>query len=190
MDHPFKISETYENNKGSYTVLDIFPPQMQIEYAHGPKSVVNIDMQARIWDRIQTERAIEEEVRQRKMRTGRLPITFFGLEESDFKENVASTTWRSCEGLGGLVSQQLSDISGNIFQSVAIYRRPQFFVYPPELPMDNQKGGAKLLKFVVQINSEGLSMDFTLKSPTNRWVVIGTGLVFEKCCHSQSGKPI
>lgn len=163
MDHPFEIGKIYENNKGLYTVLSISPPKMQIQYLKGSKSAINIKIQARIWDRIQTERAIAKEEQQRRKKASRLSITFLGLEEGDFKENVAGTTWRSRQSLGGLVSQHLSDINGNEFHSIAIYRRPQFFVYPPKLPMNNQEEGVKLPKFVVQLNSERLLYGFYIE---------------------------
>ena len=136
---------------------------MMIQYSQGSKSSVSIEIQARIWDRIQTERATAKEEEQRNIRSGRLIITFLGLEESDFKDNVAGTTWRSREGLGGLVAQQLSDMNGREFQSTAIYRRPQFFVYPSELPMDNQEEGVKLPKFITQLNSEAVFYGFYIE---------------------------
>jgi hypothetical protein len=65
--------------------------------------------------------------------------------------------------LGGLVSQQLSDLSGREFTSIAIYRRPQLFVYPPQLPMFNQQEGVKLPKFVVQLNSNAVLYGFYIE---------------------------
>ncbi len=88
---------------------------------------------------------------------------FSGLAESDFKNNVTDTNWRSRSGLAGLVSQHLSNMSGAEFTSWAIYRRPQFFVYPPHLPMFNQAEGVKLPKFVVQLDSKEVVYGFYIE---------------------------
>jgi hypothetical protein len=58
MDHPFKVGEPYENMKGSYTVLALTPPKMQIQYEDGSRSTVDIAIQERIWERIQDELAL------------------------------------------------------------------------------------------------------------------------------------
>ena len=43
------------------------------------------------------------------------------------------------------------------------YRRPQFFVYPPHLPMFNQAEGVKLPKFVVQLSSAAVLYGFYIE---------------------------
>lgn len=163
MEHPFKVGETYENKKGAYTVLRISLPNMEIQYHNGSRTTVNVDIQSRIWERIRLERATEEEEYRNKNKAKKTTINFNGFGEDDFKDNVAGTNWRSREGLGGLVSQQLSDISGKQFISLAIYRRPQLFVYTPDLPMDNQQAGVKLPKFVVQLNSDAIFYGFYIE---------------------------
>jgi hypothetical protein len=67
-----------------------------------------------------------------------------------------------------LVSQQLSEKSGVEYTSVAIYRRPQFFVYPPYLPMFNQQEGVKLPKFVVRLNSERVLFGFYIEKSDDK----------------------
>jgi hypothetical protein len=163
MNYPFKIGETYENMKGAYVVLSISPPKMHIQYEDQSQATVDIGIQARIWERIQDELAFAQQEFERRTAVKRLQILFSGLKDNDFKDNVAGTNWRSREGLAGLVSQQLSDLSGKEYTSVAIYRRPQFFVYPPHLPMFNQHEGVKLPKFVVQLNSEGVLYGFYIE---------------------------
>jgi hypothetical protein len=161
MKHPFKVGETYRNSNGTYMVLAIHPPKMQIRYSTGSETTVDIALQERIWERIQAEHTIAEQEQQKAIK--RHSITFQGLQESDFKENVAGTSWRSREGLGGLVTRQLSDLNGREFASVAIYRRPQFFVYYPRLPMFSQAEGVKLPKFVVELDSEFVFFGFYIE---------------------------
>lgn len=163
MNHPFKIGEMYENMNGTYTVLSISPPKMTIKYENGSQSVADIEIQERIWSRIQDELAFARQEYERRTKINRPPIDFPGLAEGDFKDNVAGTNWRSRAGLAGLVSRQLSDSSEMLFTSVAIYRRPQFFVYPPHLPMFNQAEGVKLPKFVVHLSSEMLLYGFYIE---------------------------
>lgn len=163
MNHPFKIGETYENTRGVYTVLSISPPKMYVQYENRSQAMVDIQIQARIWERIQDELAFAQQEFERRTAVKRLQITFSGLKDDDFKGNVTGTNWRSREGLAGLVSQQLSDLSGKQYTSGAIYRRPQFFVYPPHLPMFNQHEGVKLPKFIVQLNSEGVLYGFYIE---------------------------
>jgi hypothetical protein len=178
MDHLFEVGKAYENMKGCYTVLSISPPKMQIQYEDGSQSTADIAIQERIWERIQHELALAQQEYERRTRVNRPAITFSGLTEGDFKGNVTGTNWRSREGLAGLVSQQLSDMSGIGFTSCAIYRRPQFFVYPPHLPMFNQAEGVKLPKFVVQLSSEAMLYGFYIEKSDEvmdshwRWPVL------------------
>ena len=163
MDYPFVVDETYENNKGLYTVVQITPPKMKIKYEDGQVSNVTIDVQARIWERIQTELVMAQEDQERMFKAKRHPITFTGLVESDFKDNVAGTTWRSRSSLGGLVTQQLSDKSGKEFTSWPLYRQTHFFVYPPHVPMTSQQEGVKSPKFIVKLNSDHVFYGFYIE---------------------------
>lgn len=163
MEHPFKIGETYKNNKGQYTVLEISPPTMLIQYASGSFDTVTIELQARIWDRIQTEQTTSKEAQAKQTSVKKFKNTFQGLQESDFKDNVADTTWRSRQGLGGLVTRNLSDLNGREFTSWSIYRRPVFFVYDPRLPMFNQDEGVRLPKFLVRLSSDFLYYGFYIE---------------------------
>lgn len=163
MEHPFKIGEIYENNKGKYTVLEISLPTMRIQYASGSFDTVTIELQARIWDRIQTERTTPRGIQLKQTAVRKFKNTFPGLQESDFKDNVVDTTWRSREGLGGLVARNLSDLSGHEFTSWAIYRKPVFFVYDPKLPMNNQREGVRLPKFLVRLSPDSLYYGFYIE---------------------------
>lgn len=163
MSQIFKIGESYENLIGAFTVLAITPPKMQIQYQDGTHSTVDINIQTRIQERIHDELDLARQEYERQTYVTRSKINFTGLIDDDFKDNVAGTNWRSRNGLGGLVSQNLSDLSGQEFSSVAIYRRPQAFIYPPHLPMFNQTEGVKLPKFVVRLNTENVLYGFYIE---------------------------
>lgn len=173
MNHPFKVGQTYENTIGAYTVLDISPPKMQVQYEDGVQATLAIEIQGRIWQRIEDERVLAREEFERRTKVKRFKNVFGGFSENDFKNNVAGTSWRGREGLAGLVSRQLSDKSGLDFTSWAIYRRPQFFVYLPHLPMFNQAEGVKLPKFIVHLSEEnvlyGLYIEKSDEVMNNEW---------------------
>ncbi len=51
----FQVGHTYRNRKGEYTVLKLEGPTMIIRYKDGQLVRVPVDMQVRIWERIQEE---------------------------------------------------------------------------------------------------------------------------------------
>lgn len=163
MDYPFQVGQTYENENGPYTVLAINPPKMIIEYEGGHMARVTIAVQSRIHDRISAERQLAAHEKQHSARAGRPLISFTGLQDSDFKKRIEGTSWRGREGLGGLVAQQLSTLSGEPFESLAIYPQSRFFVYPPHLPMISQQDGVKLPKFEVRLDVEYLHYSFHIE---------------------------
>jgi hypothetical protein len=95
-------------------------------------------------------------------------IAFPGLDESDFKNTTEGTTWRSRGRLGGLVAQQLSDMSGRQFLSLSIYRRSQLYVYARELSMGTLKSGVRLPKFIVRLDPRALSYGFYIEKSDER----------------------
>jgi len=60
MDHEFHVGETCRNRFGQYTVLEIRPPKMRIRYENGAEQMVDIAVQASIWERQHMERASPE----------------------------------------------------------------------------------------------------------------------------------
>lgn len=55
MDHPFEVGSHYRNENGSYEVLEIDDERMQIRYDDGTEQSAKVEIQARIWQRIQDE---------------------------------------------------------------------------------------------------------------------------------------
>ena len=169
MDHEFHVGETCRNRFGQYTVLEIRPPKMRIRYENGAEQMVDIAVQASIWERQHMERASPEgdgkESSKTKSVAKRPSTTFQGLEESDFKNNVTGTTWRSRGKLGGLVASDLTALNHNKFVSFSIYRQPWFFVFSPEFSMNRQPEGINLPKFIVRLNPLEVRYGFYIERP-------------------------
>lgn len=51
----FEVNGTYANRKGKYTVLSVEPPRMTVRYDDGTTAELNMAIQARIWENIQSE---------------------------------------------------------------------------------------------------------------------------------------
>lgn len=51
----FEVDGTYTNRIGTYRVLSVDPPKMTVRYEDGTVAELNINIQARIWDNIQSE---------------------------------------------------------------------------------------------------------------------------------------
>ena len=69
----FEVNGTYANRKGTYRVLSIDEPKMTVRYEDGTTAELNINIQARIWDNIQSEEEVQQatrEARERRKRTG------------------------------------------------------------------------------------------------------------------------
>lgn len=56
----FELNGKYANRKGSYTVLEINPPQMLVRYEDGSEADLNMQRQARIWENIAVEIEAQE----------------------------------------------------------------------------------------------------------------------------------
>jgi hypothetical protein len=51
----FEVNGTYANRKGTYTVMSMDPPKMTVRYEDGSVADLNIGIQQRIWENIQSE---------------------------------------------------------------------------------------------------------------------------------------
>lgn len=95
--HPFEVGKQYRNEHGAYTVVRIDESDMEIRYANGRTLVSPIALQARIWERICEEEALDRAEksarassrgRSRSSRRARLGREFQGLSEADRKSVV------------------------------------------------------------------------------------------------------
>ena len=139
--HPFEVGEQYRNENGVYTVVTIDEPEMEIEYTDGSTLRSSIRLQRRIWERIQHEQEIatkqsEGSQRTRRRRGGRshasLGRDFHGLQDNDFRRDITGTSWRRRTELAGLLASRLSELNGLVFESHAVYRRPEVYIVQPE----------------------------------------------------------
>jgi hypothetical protein len=148
--NPFRVGEQYRNEDGDYTVLQIEEPDMVIQYDDGRTLRSSIRLQARIWERIRDEEAMAEEMAEAKKAARRrggsrsrasLGRDFHGLQETDFRSELAGTTWRRRSELAGLLAARLTDLCGQLFESHAVYRRPEVYIVQPQHwnPKESQK---------------------------------------------------
>lgn len=165
MDHPFQIGKSYRNRDGIYEVLEIVEPKMRVRYEDGRQAILTIDTQARIWQALKDEAQIAQQSpagstsgRRKRRRTTRHGYEFDGLQESDFKNNVTGTHWRSRPSLGGRLAQHLSETTPHEFQSHSIYRRPSVYLYMPDYyDPDN---GVPYAKYELRLSPEGAMYGF------------------------------
>lgn len=156
--HPFEVGRQYRNEDGVYTVLRIQEPDMVIQYENGRTLTSAIALQARIWERICEEEANEQVTRSRSapssrprgVRHNREGREFHGLQDSDFRHGVTGTSWRGRSELGGLLAARLAALSGQAFESHAVYRLPEVYVALPQFftPGDSFKSA----KFLFSLN--------------------------------------
>ncbi len=122
MSHPFEVGKTYRNRVGEYVVQAIDGARMTIRYVDGGVLVTDVQIQARIWENIQSERRVaraEERQRQaREARTAarqrtaqarraRTPPAFGGFQESDFEPKERGIAWSGRKELGKLLAYAL-----------------------------------------------------------------------------------
>lgn len=91
----FEVNGTYANRKGTYVVLSVDQPKMTVRYDDGTTAELNMNIQARIWENIQSEeeaRQASREARQRKRKPGsRFYIKSISLEA---EEDLTLPGWR------------------------------------------------------------------------------------------------
>lgn len=125
----FRVGDQYENQKGVYEVisLDSAKKTMVIRWENGEEIESSLELQEKIIRNMQFKKLSFEKQADAKPKYS-LPkkhgTEFLGLKESDFKENVDGTTWRSRNCLGGAVSRLLH-LKNHSFNSWAIYRMPE-----------------------------------------------------------------
>lgn len=168
--HPFEVGEQYRNEDGVYTVVEIEQPDMVIQYEDGRTLRSSIALQARIWERIQDEQRIaarksakKKSARRRGGGRSRASFgrDFHGLGDTDFRRDVTGTSWRRRTELAGALALRLSEISGHIFESHAVYRRAEVYIVQPEYwhPKQSQKAA----KFFFSLTEDGAHYGFIVE---------------------------
>jgi hypothetical protein len=91
----FEVNRSYANRKGTYTVLAIDPPKMTVRYDDGTTAELNMEIQGRIWENMQSEeeaRAASRMARQRK--TGQENKFFIKSLSLVTEEDLSGPGWR------------------------------------------------------------------------------------------------
>lgn len=177
MDIPFEVGGTYSNRRGPYTVVELTPPTMLIRYRDGHELRTLIADQARIWENIQIEAddplAVDDDITDAPRRRRTIPAfrsapgrpkpasEFDGLVENDFSDTPTGTYWRRRSSLGGLLASHLSARSGRAFESHAVSRRCEVYVYEPH--RFNTETPVREAKFRFAVNPSGVLHGFYIE---------------------------
>lgn len=124
---PFEVGARFENMKGLYEVMALNGDRMRIRWPDSGEEIdTTVTQQKRILDAMQ--RSQEERVKATKnKRSTSLKehgTLFGGLAETDFKDNVDGTCWRSRQQLGGAVTRLLTTDKA-VIESCSVYRLPE-----------------------------------------------------------------
>ena len=160
----FKVGESYENVKGVYEVISTEPDNdsMVIQWENGDKIETSIKFQAQIIKRLLFEKTINEEKKKSYSFPKSYGAGFNGFVDSDFKNNVTGTTWRSRDSLGGAVSKLLPSETF-YFISNAVYRVPmtQWADLHHRVRVDSD--ASEQAKFYVQTSEKNLQFGFYIE---------------------------
>jgi hypothetical protein len=165
--HPFNVGGTYRNRRGEYEVISIDGPKMVILYSHGGMLETTVKLQARIWRNIQTEESEQPPAqrprsrRRRGRRATEEELAFEALQDNDFQKGVAGTSWRARTGFGGALAQQMSDATGQVFQSYVSRGRAEVHIARPACYQSKTK--RQHARFVFQLDAEGATYGFTIE---------------------------
>ena len=120
----FRIGGRYENHKGHFEVVAMGERVMRIRWDSGEETECEIALQERFVRNREKEMSHAAHV---PSRSGKLTkssgLGFAGLGASDFTGEVAGTSWRSREQLGGAVTRLLKTPA--LLTSWGVRRRPE-----------------------------------------------------------------
>ncbi|MDX1689126.1 MAG: hypothetical protein R3248_14175 [Candidatus Promineifilaceae bacterium] len=91
----FEVNQTYANRKGKYTVLEVNPPKMRVRYEDGTEAELNVEIQTRIWENIQSEEEARAVARTARRRRRGPEVSYYvktlSLEDED---DISVPGWR------------------------------------------------------------------------------------------------
>lgn len=90
----FEVNGTYANRKGAYTVLAIDPPKMTVRYDDGTTAELNMEIQARIWDNIQSEQEARRASRAARERRENGVSHYVKSLSMEVEEDLTLPGWR------------------------------------------------------------------------------------------------
>lgn len=168
----FKAGERYQNRFGEYDVLEVRTPLLLIRYVeNGRVQEVEEDLQERIVRNLRREvelanRPPEERKKpKRASRARRKKAKFEGFAAADFQGKIAGTSWRAKTGLGGVMSDGLSALAGDNFDSWVPNRQTAVYVAKPE--ECSAKFFAETAQFFAQTSRDGLTFGLAVHRPAD-----------------------
>lgn len=91
----FEVNGTYANRKGTYTVISLDPPRMTVRYKDGTVAELNMDIQKRIWENIQSEEEAKAASRIARQQRAKTDTKFFIKTLSMvMEEDLSVPGWR------------------------------------------------------------------------------------------------
>jgi hypothetical protein len=93
----FELGGQYENRIGKYTVEEIDHPKMTVRYENGESAVLNMNIQARIWENIQSEeeaKALSRSARAARSAAGSNNNFFIKTVSLLAAEEMTAPDWR------------------------------------------------------------------------------------------------
>ncbi|MFO7716824.1 hypothetical protein [Desulfosarcina sp.] len=180
----FEIGEKYENMKGVFEVIAIRRDSMDIRWENGEEISTTIELQQRIIERMQHEKAMEEvqssqDARKAKTSVSKSGKQFSGLEDGDFSDLVSKTVWRGRGQLGGAVAQRFKTKLFK-FNSWAVLRRPE--VNWLDVKRQKQENLPLQAKFYARVEEDFLVFGVHIPAPdptgsgTSDWQALMTWL--------------
>jgi len=158
----FEMGARYENRKGPFEVVRIEGDNMLIRWDDGQ------EVETTIGDQVRIKRNMERELQgptPKGKRASKCPAwfgeSFVGLKETDFKDDVTGSHWRSREQLGGAVAKAL--VGADPFISWATYKRPQ--VHWSTLMRSKAAHSIHRTKFFARVWQEDILIGLYLERP-------------------------
>ena len=174
MTQPLEIGRRYRNSNGEYELVNIDGMWASVRYDNGRETrhlLAALEIHQRNADAgiaaaaAARTTAAKAPTRARPAAAKRRPAT--PLQASDFRRDVAGTSWRSRDGFGGLIMQQLADRTGRDFRSHAVFRRAQvLYGQPPRFaPSDAEKLNFRKAKFEFRLDDDSAAYGFYVERP-------------------------
>jgi len=168
----FKVGEQYQNRIGAYEVIEVKTPLVTIKYLETHRlQDVEEELQERIVRNLRREREIAErpaEVKraaERPRTARRKRAKFDGFTPEDFMDKAGGSGWRAKTGLGGLLSDVLSERIGDDFDSWAPSRQMSVYVTSPD--QCGAEHAADSAQFFVSAGVAGLTYGLMVRRPAD-----------------------
>ncbi|MBP8003033.1 MAG: hypothetical protein KA314_28040 [Chloroflexi bacterium] len=165
----FEVDGVYHNRKGKYTVLSVDPPKMTVRYEDGTFADLKIDVQARIWENIQSEMEARSLSRARRRRSSS------GIETQYYIRtiSIAAADDLSLDALHEhtTINEENKDKIKPGVRLIFYAVEPAVFFavatvtgYPAEIPDHPAAGqpGAELFDYPIDIDAHSDNEDYTV----------------------------